>query len=128
MSVVISILIVVCCIVLVLAVLIQNPKGGGFASGFQSSAQVMGVRRAADFLEKTTWSAIIVLFVLSIWAAKGGTDAPEAQQGSATKDRAAEYDTKAGKPGANPGGITLPGQPAPQPGANQGQTPPAGNP
>ena len=50
-------------------VLIQNSKGGGLASGFSSSNQIMGVRKTTDFLEKATWTlgtVIVVLILLSI--------------------------------------------------------------
>ncbi len=47
-------------------VLIQNSKGGGLASGFSSSNQIMGVRKTTDFLEKTTWTLAAVMVVFSI--------------------------------------------------------------
>lgn len=47
-------------------VLIQNSKGGGLASGFSSSNQIMGVRKTTDFLEKATWTLAAVMVVLSI--------------------------------------------------------------
>ena len=52
-----------------LIVLIQNSKGGGLASGFASSNQIMGVRKTADFLEKATWTLAAAMVVLSILAA-----------------------------------------------------------
>ena len=55
MYVFISILILIFSAVLVLIVLVQNSKGGGLASGFSSSNQVLGVRKTTDFLEKATW-------------------------------------------------------------------------
>ncbi len=64
--VLISVLILVTCILLVLIVLVQNSKGGGLASNFSSSNQVMGVRKTTDFLEKTTWTLAIVLFALTL--------------------------------------------------------------
>jgi preprotein translocase subunit SecG len=51
---------------LVLIVLVQNSKGGGLASNFQSSNQIMGVRKTTDFLEKATWVLAGSLLVLSI--------------------------------------------------------------
>jgi len=63
-----SILIVFACIFLILIVLVQNSKGGGLASNFSSSNQVMGVRKTADFLEKATWSLAIALVVLTLAA------------------------------------------------------------
>lgn len=49
MYVFISILILIASILLILIVLIQNSKGGGLASGFSSSNQIMGVRKTTDF-------------------------------------------------------------------------------
>jgi len=51
---------------LVLIVLVQNAKGGGLASNFSSSNQVMGVRKTTDFLEKSTWTLAIVLTLLAL--------------------------------------------------------------
>ena len=50
----ILILIVFVALLLGIVVLVQNPKGGGLAVGFQGATQVGGVQRATDFLEKAT--------------------------------------------------------------------------
>jgi len=62
----ISILILITCVLLVFVVLVQNSKGGGLASNFSSSNQIMGVRKTGDFLEKATWSLAIALLVLCL--------------------------------------------------------------
>lgn len=62
------ILAIIVCILLILIVLVQNSKGGGLASNFASSNQVMGARRTADFLEKATWTLAGSLLVLSLLA------------------------------------------------------------
>ncbi len=62
----ITVLIFIVCVLLVLIVLVQNSKGGGLASNFQSSNQIMGVRKTTDFLEKATWVLAASLLVLSI--------------------------------------------------------------
>jgi len=64
----ISVLIFIVCILIVLLVLVQNSKGGGLASSFSSSNQVMGVRKTTDFLEKGTWILATALVVLCIMA------------------------------------------------------------
>lgn len=64
--VLLSVLIFITCILLVMIVLVQNAKGGGLASNFSSSNQVMGVRKTTDFLEKATWTLAIILFVLTL--------------------------------------------------------------
>ena len=63
-SVVIA-LIVIVCVLLIFIVLVQNSKGGGLASNFSSSNQIMGVRKTADFLEKATWTFAGILLALS---------------------------------------------------------------
>ena len=66
MYILITVLIFIVCILLVLIVLVQNSKGGGLASNFQSSGQVMGVRKTTDFLEKGTWTLAVILLALCI--------------------------------------------------------------
>ena len=63
------VLIVIVSVLMCGIVLIQNSKGGGLASSFASSNQIMGVRKTTDFLEKTTWVLAICIAVLSIFAA-----------------------------------------------------------
>jgi preprotein translocase subunit SecG len=62
----IIVLIVISAILLTFLVLVQNSKGGGLAAGFSSSNQIMGVRKTTDFLEKATWTLVIVMVVLAI--------------------------------------------------------------
>jgi preprotein translocase subunit SecG len=62
----ITVLIFIICILLILIVLVQNSKGGGLASNFQASTQIMGVRKTADFLEKATWALAGALLFLSV--------------------------------------------------------------
>ncbi len=64
----ISVLIFIVCFLIVLLVLVQNSKGGGLASSFSSSNQVMGVRKTTDFLEKGTWILTASLVILCISA------------------------------------------------------------
>ncbi len=68
MYTIITILIVLTCILLVLVVLVQNPKGGGISSGIIGSNQVMGVKKTTDFIEKLTWGLALTLVVLCLAA------------------------------------------------------------
>lgn len=54
------------CILLVLIILIQNPKGGGLSSGFSSSNNIIGVQRTGDFLEKGSWGLAIAIMVIAV--------------------------------------------------------------
>lgn len=60
------ILIVIASLLMIGIVLIQESKGGGLASNFSSSNQIMGVRKTTDFIEKTTWGLAIIMVACSI--------------------------------------------------------------
>jgi preprotein translocase subunit SecG len=95
----IVLLIVIIALLLGIVVLVQAPKGGGLASGFQGAAQIGGVQRTTEFLEKATWYLAIAMFVLCLvsttWfstsrssvsgdAGSPNTESPEG--GNATQD------------------------------------------
>lgn len=63
---VLVILAVIVAILLTFIVLIQESKGGGLASNFSASNQIMGVRKTTDVVEKATWTLAGVLVVLSV--------------------------------------------------------------
>jgi len=54
---------------LVLVIMVQNPKGGGLASTFGGdSQQIGGVKKTTDFLDKSTWTLgglLLALILLS---------------------------------------------------------------
>jgi len=66
MSGLLTFLIILVAILLILVVLVQNSKGGGLASNFSASNQVMGVQKTSELIEKVTWGLVISLFVLCI--------------------------------------------------------------
>ncbi len=63
-----TVLIALVCLLLMAAVLIQNPKGGGVDSTFggAQATQMFGAAKSTDFIEKATWYLAIALFVLCI--------------------------------------------------------------
>jgi preprotein translocase subunit SecG len=61
-----SILILITCGLLLLVVLVQNPKGGGLSSTFGDGNQFMGVKKTSDFLEKSTWTLALALVALTL--------------------------------------------------------------
>ncbi|MGL4909278.1 MAG: preprotein translocase subunit SecG [Bacteroidales bacterium] len=63
-----TVLILIVSVLLILVVLVQNSKGGGLAANFASPNQVLGVRRTADFLEKSTWMLAVGVLLLSLAA------------------------------------------------------------
>lgn len=80
----IVILAILVCVLLVLIVLIQNPKGGGLSSGFSGSNNIMGVQRTGDFLEKGTWvlaaSLMVLALMINVVVDKGGADSQEGRE------------------------------------------------
>lgn len=127
------VLIVLAAILLSFVVLIQNSKGGGLASNFSSSNQIMGVRKTTDFLEKATWGLAGFIVVLSIITAytipASGTAEQSVLLKSATENAATNpLNAPAGfatpQTGDQAQGTAVPqGESAPQP-----QAPAAGNP
>ncbi len=68
-----AILIILACVLLVCAVLIQKSKGAGLASSYAEGNQFMGYKKTTDFIEKATWSLavfICILSILSTWVIK----------------------------------------------------------
>lgn len=63
-----TVLIALVCVLLMGAVLIQNPKGGGVDSTFGGAAsnQMFGAAKSTDLIEKITWGLAVALFVLCI--------------------------------------------------------------
>ena len=96
-----TILAVVASIILVLIVLVQNSKGGGLASSFSSSNQIMGVRKTTDFLEKATWTLVSVIVLCSVLAAGFAKNHTEAAT-SAIADEAQAAQETAAQPEAAP--------------------------
>ncbi|MFN3405507.1 MAG: preprotein translocase subunit SecG [Cytophagaceae bacterium] len=87
-SVIIGLILFVC-FLLVVVILSQNSKGGGLAGNFGAgSAQLMGVKKTGDLLEKLTWGFAITVVALSIIvnliyknaAEDAGFDSPVIQQ------------------------------------------------
>ena len=74
-----TILISLISILLMGAVLIQNPKGGGVDSTFGGAQanQMFGASKSTDFIEKVTWGLAAALFIFCIITALmvGGAEA-----------------------------------------------------
>lgn len=96
MSTFIIILIIIVSLLLGLIVLIQNPKGGGLASGFAGGANLMGVQRTGDFLEKGTWALAITLMVLCL-----GLNILGPSSGSSSGNLSDQIDVPIQTPGMN---------------------------
>lgn len=84
-------IIVFLAICMCLIVLIQESKGGGLASSFSASNQIMGVRKTTDVIEKVTWglaAAIVVLSIVSVYVIPTATTEESAVMRQATEQKA----------------------------------------
>jgi preprotein translocase subunit SecG len=108
-------------VLLILAVLIQNPKGGGIAANFSAANQIAGVKKTNEFVEKATWTLAIALFVFSIGSRfvytqnveqrnsfldriENSTPAAPAPTGSVQQQPSSEIDNQQLNPEATPEG------------------------
>jgi preprotein translocase subunit SecG len=62
-----TIAIALVCLLLMGAVLIQNPKGGGLDATFGGAGnQMFGAAKSTDFIEKATWALAAILVILCL--------------------------------------------------------------
>lgn len=112
-------LIIFVCVLLILAVLAQNSKGGGLSSQFAGagSSQLMGVKRTSDLLEQITWGLAITLIVLTLstsflldMTSEGGINSVnvERAQGKATAPQGVTPTPPANNNATTPAGTTTP--------------------
>ncbi len=119
----ILVLMAIVAILLVLVILIQNPKGGGISNEFSGAgSQMFGVQRTGDLLEQLTWGFFAFIIVGSLTAGifldKTGTaatpdDGMNVEKASRTAPAAAPAATPAQSTPAPAN--TAPAVPAPQP-------------
>jgi preprotein translocase subunit SecG len=110
------VLITIVCFLLIIVIMVQNPKGGGLSSAIGGSQQLGGVQKTTDFLDKSTWvlaGSLITLVLLSSLSFTGTLSdnksliEPVAPQSEAPKTDKAETPaasttTTATKPEATP--------------------------
>ena len=114
------VLITIVCFLLIVVIMVQNPKGGGLSSSLGGSTQLGGVQKTTDFLDKSTWTLATVLIGLILLSSLSFTGtlsdsnskiidekevaAPKTEAPAATKT------TDAAKPATTP--VTTPAKPA----------------
>ena len=122
------VLLILDCLVLVAAILLQAGKGGGLAASFggaSSTAEALiGNRQAGNLLTKTSWWAgglfIGLAFVLQIAGSRGNAPRSVLDQSFQTPPAQTQPAPQGGAQGAAPA-VPL----TPAPGAPAGGTPPA---
>lgn len=112
------VLIVFVCFLLILVVMVQNPKGGGLSSSFGGSQQLGGVQKTTDFLDKSTWTlgAILVALILfsGMFFESSAPVATDEEQTEAPAPESSSDATPPAKPEAAPAGKTETPAPAKQ--------------
>ena len=97
------ILTIIFCIALGIFILIQNPKGGGLATGGGTGSNMFGVQRTGDVLEKGTWVLLTLIVVVSLAITTIGKSGIGA---SSTGSKIDEQINKVATPSPIGGGIT----------------------
>lgn len=114
----ILVLIIIAAVLLTIAILIQNPKGGGLSGEFGgSTSQMFGVQKTGDIMEKITWGLftfiIIGALASSVFSSSiGGSD----QENGLNVERSTAIPSTTPAP-TTPGGLAPApaATPAPQP-------------
>ena len=92
-------LILIASVLIILAVLVQNPKSG-MAANFGASNQVMGVRETSDFLEKFTWTLSLVATLAMDKGLVAESNSEISKDVKALQERVIESETPATMPQA----------------------------
>ena len=103
-----GILIIIVCVILSFVILIQNSKGGGLASNFSSSNQILDVAYTKDTIEQITWIGAGLLLLLCLLATPKMSPLPAKQTEKTTQ-------TTEGAKAPAGGKTASPAQPAQKP-------------
>jgi preprotein translocase subunit SecG len=66
MGTIIMIITILAAVLLILIVMVQNPKGGGLDSSFGNANQLGGVAQSTETVEKITWYLASFIAILSL--------------------------------------------------------------
>ncbi len=80
MGTVIMIITILAAILLILIVMVQNPKGGGLDSTFGNVNKLGGVAQSTETIEKATWTLAGAIGVLSLIAVMNFGSAPVSEE------------------------------------------------
>jgi preprotein translocase subunit SecG len=69
------VLITIVCFLLIVVIMVQNPKGGGLSSTIGGSQMLGGVQKTTDFLDKSTWTLATILIALILLSSLSFTGA-----------------------------------------------------
>lgn len=115
------VLITIVSILLIIVIMIQNPKGGGLDSSLGGSTSIGGVQNTNKFLDKSTWTlaaALVILILVSTLSFNSGYSSdskildpntpvtapavPAAAQNQPAKENSTQQTPASDKPAAQP--------------------------
>jgi preprotein translocase subunit SecG len=99
------VLITIVCFLLILVIMVQNPKGGGLSSTLGGGSQIGGVQKTTDFLDKSTWTLgiiLIVLILLSSISEFGQSNVITIDKGTAAPMKTTEIQSPVATPAEKP--------------------------
>lgn len=115
------VLITIVSILLIIVIMIQNPKGGGLDSSLGGSTSIGGVQNTNKFLDKSTWTlaaALVILILVSTLSFNSGYSSdskildpntpvtapavPAAAQNQAAQENNTQQTPASDKPAAQP--------------------------
>lgn len=99
------VLITIVSFLLILVIMVQNPKGGGLSSQLGGSQMMGGVQKTTDFLDKSTWTLSAILIALILLSSLSFSSGLSDEQ-SLTDDAAVPATTAPAKPAAAPANTT----------------------
>ena len=97
-------LITIVCFLLIVVIMVQNPKGGGLSSTLGGSQQLGGVQKTTDFLDKSTWTlgAFLIILILMSSLSFETTSTPEIAPAEQTEAPAKTATPTTEKPATTP--------------------------
>jgi preprotein translocase subunit SecG len=107
------VLITIVCFLLILVIMVQNPKGGGLSSTLGGGSQIGGVQKTTDFLDKSTWTlgiVLIVLILLSSISEFGNAETITIDKGTVAPMKTTEIQNPVTAPAATTPDATVPAE------------------
>jgi len=102
------VLITIVSFLLVVVIMVQNPKGGGLSSSIGGPQIMGGVQKTTDFLDKSTWTLGAILVALILLSSLSFSDRLSGTDTDITDETAVPAKTAPAKGATTPAGTAAP--------------------